>query len=243
MPKEYVVESLSEFLERVKTKKEAEEGKGKNADFIFRGQVRDKPLLPKIARLHFLHLDFENREKLMLEEFKRLSLGLTDLIPETDWDYLSLAQHHGLPTRLLDWTYQALPAVYFAVETAPEDDNDAVVWLLKTRVKDFIQSDQLERISPFHNKRTRIYRPRAVARRIVVQGGLFTVHQLRSTGDFLELEENNRYSDRLVKFIIPASRYVHLRNELDGCGVNRASLFPDLDGLCAHLAWRYFLKV
>ena len=149
---ECVVNKLSDFISRVDREKQEEENNGNNNDFIFRGQVRDKPLLPKLARSP-LHHDFENREGLMFEEFKRTSLGLTDFIPQSDWDFLALAQHHGLPTRLLDWTYGALSGVYFAVENGPGQDGgkllDAVVWLLKTRSKDFIKSEELRDISPF----------------------------------------------------------------------------------------------
>lgn len=237
------VKSVSAFLSYVEREKRNEEACGNKADFIFRGQPIDKPLLPKLARPP-LHHDHENREHLVLEEFKRTSLGLTDLTPESDWDFLALAQHHGLPTRLLDWTYGALATVWFAVENEGKDHQgkpqNAVVWLLKTQNVDFINIGSQQDISPLDNRKTRIYRPRAVTRRIVAQGGLFTVHMFqKAKKNFLPLEENSRYTDRLVKFSIEARSCEKLKTELSGCGVNRASLFPDLDGLCSHLAWRY----
>ncbi|PYV22901.1 MAG: hypothetical protein DMG24_15455 [Acidobacteria bacterium] len=54
------------------------------------------------------------------------------------------------------------------------------------------------------------------------------------------LEDNTHFRGRLLKFIIPARTFKDFREQLNGCGVNRYSLFPDLDGLCAHLKWRYF---
>jgi len=87
----------------------------------------------------------------MFKEFKRTSLALTDRDLVSDWDFLSLAQHHGLPTRLLDWTYSALAGLWFAVEQPPKEEQGApqsgVVWLLKTGVDDFI--DEGTRSSPF----------------------------------------------------------------------------------------------
>lgn len=192
-----------------------------------------------------MHHDLQNREKLVFEEFKRTSLGLTDLTPESEWDFLALAQHHGLPTRLLDWTYGALAAVWFAVENGGKDydgkPQNAVVWLLKTQKNDFIEREKQPDVGPLDNHKTRIYRPRAVTRRIVAQGGLFTVHMFQvKKSKFIPLDDNNAYKDRLVKFSIEARLCEKIKAELDGCGVNRASLFPDLDGLCGHLAWQYF---
>jgi hypothetical protein len=241
----HTVNSVADFLQLVNAEKLKEERNGNPTDFIFRGQAVDKPLLPKLGRSDPLHHDLQKHERLILEEFKRTSLGLTDLVPETDWDFLSLAQHHGLPTRLLDWTYGALAAVWFAVEHGAKEDEEgkqnAVVWLLKTRSEEFISTDEQQKITLLDNLKTRIYRPRAITRRIVVQGGLFTVHQFRTRQrDFLELNRNSVYRRRLVKFIIEAPVCDKIKKELDGCGVNRATLFPDREGLCSHLAWRYF---
>lgn len=226
--------------------KRSEEAAGNKADFIFRGQNMDKPLLPKLGRPP-LHSDLPNREQLMLHEFKRLYVGLTDLAPESEWDLVALAQHHGLPTRFLDWTYGALASVWFAVEGEGKDQTgkprNAVVWLLKTNVADFITDEQREDggVAPVDNKKTRIYRPMAITPRISVQGGLFTVHQFRSRArDFLPLDRNKAYRGRLIKFVIEPDDCTAIKKELNGCGVNRASLFPDLGGLCSHLAWRYF---
>ena len=177
----------------------------------------------------------------MFNEFKRTSLALTDRNLESDWDFLALAQHHGLPTRLLDWTYSALAGLWFAVEKPPKQKRKTVcrgvVWLLKTRVEDFIDEDTRE--SPFANGVTRIYRPRVITRRIAAQGGLFTLHRVPKGKSPTALEKNSYFSNRLVKFVIPGKSFTDIRKHLHGCGVNRLSLFPDLDGLSDHLAWRY----
>lgn len=234
------VNSLSEFLSHVESERKAEEEKGNKADFIFRGQRTDEPLLPRLAR-NAAKGQLLEIEQLMFEEFKRTSPALTELNPESRWDFLALAQHHRLPTRLLDWTYSALAGLWFAVEKEPKKvkhkPRNAVVWLLKTKVDDFV--DESERKSPFANGVTRIYRPRVITRRIAVQGGVFTVHKVMKGESFVALERNKRFKRRLIKFVIPSSAFPHIREHLNGCGVNRFSLFPDLDGLCAHLAWRY----
>ena len=134
--------------------------------------------------------------------------------------------------------------MWFAVDSGGKDEGgaprDAVVWLLKTRVEDIINIEEQKTISPLQNKKTRIYRLLSVTRRIAVQGGLFTVHLFRAkSDDFLPLERNVSYSNRLIKFAIASSDCDRMKKEVNGCGVNRASLFPDLDGLCSHLGWRY----
>src|SRR5229473_3294442 len=90
------VRSVSEFLGYVEREKKAEEREGNKADFIFRGQRTDEPLLPRLAR-KVPESRFVDIERVMFKEFKRTSLALTDRDLMSDWDFLSLAQHHRLP--------------------------------------------------------------------------------------------------------------------------------------------------
>jgi type I restriction enzyme M protein len=55
----------------------------------------------------------------MLEKFKREAIPYLTIKPNDDWDWLALAQHHGLPTRLLDWTQNPLVAVGIASTSCP----------------------------------------------------------------------------------------------------------------------------
>ncbi len=240
-----LIRSVSQFLARVESEKTSELRKGNEADFVFRGQRTDEPLIPRIARLHLKGDDLANSERLMLDEFERQMLFFVEKEPRDKWDLLAMAQHHRLPARLLDWTYSALTALWFCVEKGPARDNagdmiDGVVWVFKTRVEDFITVDEGQSGTPFSQKKTRILRPRFVSRRIMAQAGLFTCHYLKADGEFVPLERNKNYKKRLLKVGIAAAAFSRIREQLNGAGVSSLSLFPDLEGLAEHLTERYF---
>lgn len=239
--REEKITSIQEFVALIDKEKNKAEESGNDADLLFRGQPKDWPLLPKLARLE-LRGEIDNIEQLIIEEFKRTSLPLSEFQPDDDWDLLALAQHHGLPTRLLDWTYSALVAIWFAVKEVPSDGNDyAVVWVLIPEVDDF-RADT-EKYGPLSNKVTKIFRPKIISRRISAQLGAFTVHKINNGGKVIKFETNKKFSKKLLKIKIPVKDHPSIRQRLNMLGVNSASVFPDIDGLCAHLQWRYsFLK-
>ena len=236
-PSEHTVADVSHFVAHIAEEKQKEESKGHAEDFIFRGQAIDKALYPKLQRLLPDKERRADRERIMLEEFRRTSAAFTGHAKVNDWDLVSIAQHHGLPTRLLDWTYSALAALWFAV--SPRKPENAVVFLLKTRVKDFITQAEEESLTPFNLPATRIYRPRHVTPRIAAQRGIFTVHRMQESGGFRAVENISELHGRLIKFIIPFDAFHLIAQQLDGCGVNGFALFPDLPGLCDYLTWRY----
>jgi len=231
------------FVSFIEETKEAEIALGNKADFLFRGQSTDEPLVPRLARLKPKGSDLNKLERLMLDDFERHSLPFREYEMIDQWDLLALAQHHGLPTRLLDWTYSALAALWFCVKRSPKKDQkgvlqDGVVWLFKTSVVDFIEFPTKE--TPFSNQKTRIFRPRVVARRIQAQSGVFTCHKRMTDGRFIPLNKNKSYKQKLVKVNIPAASFRNIKEQLEACGVHRLILFPDLDGLAGYLEGRYF---
>lgn len=232
------IDSIQDYVALVDEAKTAEENNDNESDFLFRGQPQDWSLRPKLARLA-LKGEVKSIEKLILDKFRRASLPLSEFKPEDKWDLIALAQHHGLPTRLLDWTSSALAALWFAVKDPPikvkGKKQNGVVWILKPEVSDY----RTDNYSPLSNKITKIFRPRVISRRISAQSGAFTVHKFNANGHVIRLETHGQFSKKLIKVTVPHKEFSQIRHRLNILGVNHSTIFPDLDGLCAHLQWRY----
>lgn len=198
----------------------------RDSRWIYRG-VTDATyeLVPKARRLGLS----DKHEHHIFRSFCR-ELGAYKVAePESEWDALALAQHHGLPTRLLDWTENVLVAGYFASRS--RFNRAGAIYVLKT------DSFYDENVGPFEMSRTAKFRPRHVSRRITAQRGLFTIHPLDErplpVGDTL----HKAYCVR--KALIVADAKEHILWDLSRIDVNARSLFPDLDGLAEFLTWAY----
>jgi hypothetical protein len=142
--------------------------------------------------------------------------------PLGDWDWICLAQHHGLPTRLLDWTRNPLVAMYFA--TLGDEATDGLLYCLRSKTA----IDPASIPDPLSVKKVQLVIPPHVTPRLTAQQGVFTVHP----------NPASPYTDPDVSMIALAGKAKpEVRGALNALGVHAASLFPDLDGLSAHLRW------
>lgn len=75
-----------------------------------------------------------------------------------------------------------------------------------------------------------------------MQHGWFTVHSIRKNDSkFVPVETNKFYQHSLMKLRIPAQHFPSIRAELDRCGINAATLYGDLVGLCRDSEWQHSL--
>jgi hypothetical protein len=206
---------------------------------LYRGQRHQWELKAKLGRIKPRNGTLLETEKQMLSEFKRKSVPWLPSVPTDDLEWLALAQHHGLATRLMDWTENPLTGLWFAVRNPPEkQDGDAqpgVVWCLKVPEDRILPQEPKHDIEKdvFSAKKTMVYRPRHISARIAGQAGWFTVHHyITKEKRFGVLELHPIFKGSLTKINIPGDHFPSLRKTLASMGTNDATLFPDLVGLC-----------
>lgn len=152
----FEIESFDEYLNTIH-RELGQNGEGKRR-LYFRGQskraMEGYPLTPSVARYkHLGSLSLPEREQKeceVLETFSNHLLTYVQHRPQTAWEELAIAQHHGLPTRFMDWTTNPLVALYFAVRNTSGRNADSAVYVLISNPKRYadLKRGQAAQVKP-----------------------------------------------------------------------------------------------
>lgn len=188
---------------------------------FFRGQSSSEyKLIPSIGRRFKEGQEdvLKQYEKEVFEDFKRKYSMFTDARPKNDKEFLFLAQHYGLPTRLLDWTYNPLIALYFAC--CSNFDKDGIVY----------QSYQFSR-KVFNEDKDDIFSFPAIT---LLVPNMTDVRYKNQNGIFVLYPEpwKEKFEFIYVKYIIPVQYKQNILSKLEKIGITRSFIMPSLDSLC-----------
>lgn len=226
--------------------------------FAFRG-VSNSSFVPETT-LTRLGGEFRLREQSLLRNFRKYAHS-SAAQQDSLWHWISLGQHHGLPSRLLDWSFSPYVALHFATVNRAEWKNDAMIWcvdcvkmkkhlpsrlqrLLKQEDSDVLTVEMLDRVAPSLTSFERLSRkpfvaffePPSLNDRIINQAALFSVC---SRADLSVSRWLYGHKEVFHRIIIPARIKQEIRDKLDQANINERTLFPGLDGLSLWLT-RYY---
>jgi hypothetical protein len=264
--RETPVRSLGEFVDVV-TPSEPDRQTGRRRDTgVYRGASNARaPLLTSLDRLGGdgrLHGKADLEEHILRNFIRYSRPHVDDARPYNDWELLITAQHHGVPTRLLDWTYSPLVAAFFATRPVDGAERDRAVWrldwqrvhrhfkfpslaLLIQDLEALASGSDTKPFTPWNLFASRngapfacMIEPPSFDARIVAQAATFTLTSTTAKS-FDAFLESVGLADSLTRFVIAASDVAGIRDQLDLVGIDERRLFPDLDGVASAIQ-RYY---
>ena len=231
------------------------------SNYVFRGLSDSSYDL--LSSLNRVCRDNIKLEQCLLRNFRKYASA--ELGKSGFWDILSIAQHHGLPTRLLDWTFSPFVALHFATESFSIYNKDAAIWCIdfveahKYLPDSFISSldnnyaygfttDMLDKLAPDFNSLKKseteiaskpfvvFFEPPSIDSRIVNQYALFSVMSDPSITISQWLAE---HPGICKKIIVPHDIKLEIRDRLDQINMTERIIYPGYDGLCKWLTRHY----
>ena len=228
------------------------------SDRVFRGhQDAATDLTTSLARLGG---EYTRLERHLLRNFQKYAHR--DTANETFWDWLAVAKHHGLPTRVLDWTHSPYVGLHFATACTASYDRDGVVWsvdyvhaaqYLPEALRELLEKEGSNSFTTAMVQRAAstldeldgladgddfvlFLEPPSLDDRIVNQYAVFSLMSSPEARLDDWLEERPGVARRIV---VPAEFKWEVRDKLDQANVTERVLFPGLDGLARWMTRHY----
>jgi len=229
------IASFSEYVELTS-------GNGQHRlTMIYRGQPVQGNLLPSLARAAEDGMPVRDQAWFERKRIDRFRLLAASMLPaNASFEELRIiAQHYTLKTTLLDWSGNALAALWFACSSAYYQKTNAYVYSMHASQAMLDRAGQSV-VGDFANSRfTGIIRPPHNNARVAAQDGWFTIHRFNEIeGRYVPLEEDPSVQ-KLVEYKIPATLAPRMLVALTRMGISQRSLFPDLEGICKHINTGY----
>jgi hypothetical protein len=229
--------------------------------YVFRGMPNSEgDLRTSLMRAANGYEDVPKLEGHLLRNFRKYAHGEIS-IGDSIWNWLAMAQHYGLPTRLLDWTYSPLIGLHFMTSNVDDFGIDGVIWcvnhratngLLPAKLRDLAQEAALDvftaemldevaqSLKEFDSLAEEDFvifiEPPSLDPRIANQFALFSM--MANPVDKLDVWLRS-HAGLARRIIVPAAMKWEIRDKLDQAGITERLLYPGLDGLARFLR-RYY---
>ena len=215
---------------------------------VFRGQENSSPWR---LRTHFHRAGRSDLLRFINQDIPELHRNLSHLTahqfklenPAENGSFFALAQHHGYPTPLLDWTYSPFVAAYFAYNDLTRDkrtDGRHVRIFIFKRKQWFADYPQIPKLAPARPHFSMLDIVALNNPRMVQQQALVSVTNIDDIESYIRNREQDRGQTYLEVIDLPASSRKEVMQELSLMGITAGSLFPGLDGVCRQLKERFF---